>query len=116
MGAARIAQLNELAALSDRQQLAGVPQFRALELAGSWNVGQVTAERWLGEADRFATALPITLGMLETGALLCHQASVLLRRRPAGRPGAVRPGDGTAADVRVVLLRREGPGRDTVLP
>ena len=88
--AARIAQLNELAALSERQQRAGVPQFRALELAGSWNVGQVTAERWLGEADRFATALPITLAMLEAGALLCHQASVLLHRTSGCTPEVAR--------------------------
>ena len=64
-----------------------------LELAGSWRVGQLTASRLMYEADRMVQALPRTLGLLAEGALLVHQAKVLLhatgnshhRARPAGR-------------------------------
>jgi hypothetical protein len=76
------AQLGELAAIGARAQRAGAQTRRtlALELAGSWQIGQVTAERWLMQAERFADALPLTLSMLGAGELLRHQASVLLRR------------------------------------
>ena len=59
---------------------AGRVQFPRLEMAGSWNVSQLTASRWQDEARRFDEALPRTLAMLETGALLVHQAAVLLHR------------------------------------
>jgi hypothetical protein len=76
------AQLGELSALSARAQQAGAQVRRtlALELAGSWQVGQLTAERWLAEAERFYDALPQTLAMLGSGELLEHQARVLLHR------------------------------------
>ena len=54
--------------------------FAVLEMAGSWNVSQVTAARWLAEAVRFAEASPRTLALLGTGELLEHQAKVLLHR------------------------------------
>src|SRR5687768_17239375 len=63
-------QLGELAALAARAERAG-PQTRrtlALDLAGSWRVGQLTAERWLAEAERFHDALPLTLSLLGDGA------------------------------------------------
>ena len=75
-------QLVELQALSERAQAAG-PQARrtlALELAGSWQVGQLTAERWLAEGERMLEALPRTVAMLGSGTLLRHQAVVLLHR------------------------------------
>ena len=77
--AARIA---ELTALSRRAEQAGAQTRRTLplELAGSWKIGQLTAERWLAEADRMVQALPRTLSMLERGELLEHQATTLLHR------------------------------------
>jgi hypothetical protein len=76
------AQIAELTALAARAEAAGTQTRRTLplELAGSWQVGQLTAERWLGEAERFVDALPRTLAMLGTGQLLRHQATVLLHR------------------------------------
>jgi len=73
-------QLGEFSALAARAERAGAQTRRtlALELAGSWRVSQLTAERWLSEAQWFANALPGTLGMLETGELLIHQAKKLL--------------------------------------
>ena len=75
--AARMAELSALAARASR---AGAQTRRtlALELAGSWKVGQLTAERWIAEAERFYAALPLTLSMLGAGTLLEHQAKVLL--------------------------------------
>ncbi len=64
-----------LAALSGTD---GTRRFLPLELAGSLRVGQLTASRWLDEAERYAAALPVTLGMLERGELLTAQAAVLL--------------------------------------
>jgi hypothetical protein len=81
-------QLGELAAVAARADEAG-PQVRrtlALELAGSWQVGQLTAERWLAEADRFHDALPLTLSMLGAGTLLRHQGQVLLHRTSTCTP------------------------------
>ena len=76
------AQLVELQALAVRAEAAGVQVRRtlSLELAGSWQVGQLTAERWLAEACRVVEALPRTLAMLGSGTLLRHQAVVLLHR------------------------------------
>src|SRR5688572_27604864 len=86
------AQLEELSALAARAERAG-PQVRrtlAMELAGSWQVGQLTAERWLGEAERFVDALPLTLSMLGSGGLLVHQAKVLLHRTKLATPQVAR--------------------------
>lgn len=69
-------QLAELAALGWRAQQSGGGARRSLpmELAGSWQISQWTAERWLGEAEWFTGALPLTLAMLGEGRLLKHQA------------------------------------------
>jgi hypothetical protein len=77
--AARICELSALAARAER---AGAQTRRtlALELAGSWRIGQLTAERWVAEAERFVDALPLTLSMLRSGTLLAHQAKVLLHK------------------------------------
>jgi hypothetical protein len=86
------AQLEQLSALAARAERAG-PQVRrtlSMELAGSWQVGQLTAERWLGEAERFHDALPLTLSMLASGALLVHQAKVLLQRTGKCTPQVAR--------------------------
>jgi hypothetical protein len=76
------AQLCELSALAARAEQSGAQARRTLplELAGSWQISQLTAERWLAEAERFADALPVALSMLSEGALLRHQAAVLLHR------------------------------------
>ncbi len=76
--AGRVRALVELVALSEAPDEPGERRFLELEVAGSFSVGQVTAGRWLAEADRYAAALPITLDLLETGGLLVHQASALL--------------------------------------
>lgn len=76
--AGRIRALVELTALSMAPDEPGERRFLELEVAGSFAVGQVTAARWLHEADRYACALPVTLGLLEIGGLLVHQAMVLL--------------------------------------
>ena len=72
-------QLAELAALGWRAQQAGGSARRSLpmELAGSWQISQWTAERWLSEAEWFTGALPLTLGLLGEGRLLKHQAVVV---------------------------------------
>ena len=69
-------QLAELAALGRRAQRAGGSARRSLpmELAGSWQISQWTAERWLSEAERFTGALPLTVALLGEGRLLKHQA------------------------------------------
>ena len=87
--AARIAELSALAA---RASKAGAQTRRtlALELAGSWKVGQLTAERWIAEAERFYDALPLTLSMLGAGTLLEHQATVLLHRTAECTPEVAR--------------------------
>ena len=54
--------------------------FEQLEMAGSWQVSQLTATRWRDEAERLVDCLPLTLAALEAGTLLVHQAQVLLRR------------------------------------
>ena len=54
--------------------------FEQLEMAGSWQVSQLTASRWRDEAERLLACLPLTLAALEAGTLLVHQAQVLLRR------------------------------------
>ena len=76
--ATRVRALVELTGLSESPHEPGERRFLELEVAGSLSVAQVTAGRWLAEADRYTCALPITLGLLETGALLVHQATVLL--------------------------------------
>lgn len=78
--AARLDVLRRLDDLSSLGAKAGTAQFPQLEMAGSWQVSQITATRWQGEAARFAEALPRTLAMLTSGDLLEHQAKVLLHR------------------------------------
>ncbi|TAL14942.1 MAG: HNH endonuclease [Frankiales bacterium] len=69
-------QLTEIATMAWRAQQAGGSASRELpmELAGSWQISQLTAERWIGEAERFRDALPLTLELLGEGRLLRHQA------------------------------------------
>lgn len=69
-------QLTEIATMAWRAQIAGGSALRELpmELAGSWQISQLTAERWIGEAERFRDALPCTLQLLGEGRLLRHQA------------------------------------------
>ena len=69
--------LDDLVALGVK---AGQAQYPQLEMAGSWNISQITADRWQQDALRLTIALPRTLAMLATGALLEHQAKVLLHR------------------------------------
>ena len=78
--AVRIRQVRALARLSFSAQAAGVEQFPQLEMAGSWQVSQLTATRWDLEAEHFELSLPQTLQALEDGVLLVHQAQVLLHR------------------------------------
>jgi hypothetical protein len=70
-------ELDDLAVLG---AAAGRAQFPQLEMAGSWQVSQLTASRWMWEAQRFAEALPCAFAMLSRGELLEHQARVLLHR------------------------------------
>ncbi len=85
-------QLSELSSLGARAEKAGTQVRRtlALEMAGSWQVSQLTAERWLADAERFVDALPRTLSMLAEGALLRHQASMLLHRTKHCTPEVAR--------------------------
>ena len=78
--ARQLRQVQLLAHLSRSAAASGVAQFAQLEMAGSWQVSQLTATRWLWEAQRLHDALPRTLAMLDRGALLVHQAVVLLHR------------------------------------
>ena len=64
--------------------------FVELEVAGSWSVGQATASRLLVEAEHLTTCLPATLAALETGALLVHQARVLLHVTRNADPAIAR--------------------------
>ena len=93
---AKVAALDAVLALLQADARSWAAQLRGtaeLEVAGSWRVGQLTASRLMYEADRMAQALPHTLSLLAEGALLVHQAKVLLhdtgnsraRARPAGR-------------------------------
>ncbi len=86
------AQLGELSCLAARAERAWAQVRRtlALELAGSWQISQLTAERWVGQAERFYDALPQTLAMLAAGTLLRHQASVLLHRTSMCSPQIAR--------------------------
>jgi hypothetical protein len=81
-------QLEQLSALAARAERAGAQTRRtlALELAGSWQVSQLTAENWVAQAERFHEALPLTLSMLRAGTLLRHQAVVLLHRTQGCTP------------------------------
>jgi hypothetical protein len=76
--AARVRALHELIRLSEDPYEPGERRFLELEVAGSMRVGQLTAGRWLGEADRYVTALPLTLSLLEAGELLPLQATAVL--------------------------------------
>jgi hypothetical protein len=76
--AARVRALHELIGLSEDPDEPGERRFLELEVAGSMRVGQLTAGRWLGEAERYVTALPLTLSLLETGELLPLQATAVL--------------------------------------
>jgi hypothetical protein len=78
--AERVRRLVELDDLVSIGAAAGSAQFPQLEMAGSWQVSQITADRWLDQALRLSVALPRTLAMLATGDLLVHQAKVLLHR------------------------------------
>lgn len=72
-------QLTEIATMAWRAQKAGgsaLPEL-PMELAGSWHISQLTAERWIGEATRFRDALPLTLQLLGEGRLFRHQAVVV---------------------------------------
>ena len=86
------AQLAELSCLAARAERAGAQVRRtlALELAGSWQISQLTAERWVAHAERFYDALPQTLAMLAAGTLLRHQASTLLHRTSMCSPQIAR--------------------------
>jgi hypothetical protein len=86
------AQIDELTGIALRAEQGGAQVRRtlALELAGSWRIGQLTAERWLAEAERFVDALPLTLSMLRSGSLLRHQASKLLHRTNSCAPEVAR--------------------------
>ncbi|TAL20264.1 MAG: HNH endonuclease [Frankiales bacterium] len=72
-------QIAELSALGWRADRAGGGARRSLplELAGSWQISQWTAERWLSEAEWFTAAVPLTLAMLGEGRLLKHQAAAV---------------------------------------
>jgi hypothetical protein len=86
------AQIDELTGIALRAEQSGA-QVRltlALELAGSWQIGQLTAERWLAEAERFSDALPMTLSMLRSGSLLRHQASTVLHKTMHCTPEVAR--------------------------
>jgi len=73
----RLVELDDLVAVGAK---AGRAQYPQLEMAGSWNVSQITADRWQQDALRLTVALPRTLEMLTAGELLEHQARVLLHR------------------------------------
>ena len=81
-----VAQVDALA----RKAAQGTAQFVQLEMAGAWQVGQLTASRWQWESDRMHDALPQTLAMLERGDLLVHQATVLLHRTRHCTPEVAR--------------------------
>ena len=82
------AQQVELQALVVRAEADGAQARRTLplEVAGSFQVGQLTAERWLVQAARVVEALPRTLAMAVSGQLLRHQAQVLLQRTDGCEP------------------------------
>jgi hypothetical protein len=73
----RLVELDDLVAIGAAR---GTAQFPELEMAGSWQVSQITAGRWQADALRLTIALPRTLSMLEAGELFEHQAKVLLHR------------------------------------
>ncbi len=81
-----VARVEELS----RRAPSGSVQFLQLEAAGSWQVGQLTATRWLWESERMHDALPRTLAMLDDGDLLVHQATVLLHRTRHCTPQVAR--------------------------
>ncbi len=81
-----VGQLDTLA----RGARTGTAQFVQLEMAGSWQIGQLTATRWQWESERMHDALPRTLAMLERGDLLVHQATVLLHRTRSCTPEVAR--------------------------
>ena len=77
------AQLTQLASLRERSRAHPDPmdlRFLPIELAGAWRISQITATRWLDDAERFRQALPLTLVLLGQGLLYRHQAQTLLRR------------------------------------
>ena len=86
-----VAQLETLAVRARH----GTAQFLQLEMAGSWQVGQLTATRWQWESERMHDALPRTLSMLETGELLVHQATALLHRTRHCTPEVARAVEAT---------------------
>jgi hypothetical protein len=76
-------QLIHTAALAKRSEAHPDPndaRFLPMELAGAWRISQLTANRWLTDAERFSEALPMTLDLLAQGRLYRHQAQVLLHR------------------------------------
>ena len=82
-----VAQVDVLA----RKAAQGTAQFVQLEMAGAWQVGQLTASRWLWESERMHDALPQTLAMLDaatcssTRRRCCCTAPATARRRSPGR-------------------------------
>jgi hypothetical protein len=77
------AQLHTIIALAQRSAACPDPmdaRFLVMELAGAWRISQLTAGRWVTDAERIGQALPITLQLLEQGRLYRHQAAVLLHR------------------------------------
>ena len=69
---ARLSEVNDADTIRRRTRC-----FVELEVAGSLQVGQLTAGRWLYEADRYVTTLPRTVAMLDAGELLVHQAQAV---------------------------------------
>jgi hypothetical protein len=77
------AQLTHMAALAKRSEAhpdSNDARFLPMELAGAWRISQLTADRWLTDAERFTEVLPMTLDLLSQGRLFRHQAQVLLHR------------------------------------
>lgn len=79
-GRGRRQRCADLAQRAEQSGHDGDRRFLALELAGSWRISQLTAARWVDDAERFHAALPGTLALLEQGELYCHQAGTLLHR------------------------------------
>lgn len=87
------AQLTQLAGLMERSAAhpdANDARFLPIELAGAWRTSQLTATRWLDEAERISAALPMTLELLGQGLLYRHQALVLLHRTRTCSPEIAR--------------------------
>ena len=73
-----LVQLGDLVA--GQQRWAELEQFVDLELAGTLVLGRTSATSRFCDAARLAAALPLTLQMLEAGAIFVHQAVMVLRK------------------------------------